>query len=94
MNPKPIVVVVTASSNAFRALRTTPKRTQLRRYAAAVGKYGQHGAEVTGKIRSVMTYGAFVDVGARVPAYLHVADIGLLPRTKVGAARVPRLALG
>ena len=38
-------------------------------------------------------YAAFVDVGAAVPAYLHVADIGLLPRTRVGAARVPRLKL-
>ena len=54
-----VVVVVTASSNAFRALRTTPKRTQLRRHAAAVGKYGQHGAEVTGKVAFQGEHGAY-----------------------------------
>ena len=54
-----VVVVVTASSNAFRAVRTTPKRTQLRRHAAAVGKYGQHGAEVTGKVAFQGEHGAY-----------------------------------
>ena len=54
-----VVVVVTASSNAFRALRTTPKRTQLRRHAAAVGKYGQHGAEMTGKVAFQGEHGAY-----------------------------------
>ena len=54
-----MVVVVTASSNAFRALRTTPKITQLRRHAAAVGKYGQHGAEVTGKVAFQGEHGAY-----------------------------------
>ena len=44
-------------------------------------------------VTRVTPHAAFVDVGARVPAYLHVADIGLLPRRKVGAARVPRLKL-
>ena len=45
------------------------------------------------EVARVTEHAAFVDVGAAVPAYLHVADIGLLPRTKVGAARVPRLRL-
>ena len=44
-------------------------------------------------VERVTPYAAFVDVGAAVPAYLHVADIGLLPRTKIGAARIPRLRL-
>ena len=44
-------------------------------------------------VTRVTPHAGFVDVGARVPAYLHVADIGLLPRRKVGAARVPRLKL-
>lgn len=33
------------------------------------------GAEVEGKIRSVMTYGAFIDVGAATDALLHVSEI-------------------
>ena len=32
-------------------------------------------AEVEGKIRSVMTYGAFVDIGAQTDALLHVSEI-------------------
>ena len=33
------------------------------------------GGDVTGKIRSVMTYGAFVDIGAATDALLHVSEI-------------------
>ena len=33
------------------------------------------GAEVEGKIRSVMAYGAFVDIGAATDALLHVSEI-------------------
>ena len=33
------------------------------------------GAEVEGKIRSVMSYGAFVDIGAQTDALLHVSEI-------------------
>ena len=33
------------------------------------------GAEVEGKIRSVMNYGAFVDIGAQTDALLHVSEI-------------------
>jgi len=33
------------------------------------------GAEVEGKIRSVMTYGAFVDIGATTDGLLHVSEI-------------------
>lgn len=33
------------------------------------------GAELTGKIRSVMSYGAFVDVGASTDGLLHVSEI-------------------
>ena len=44
-------------------------------------------------VTRVTEFAAYVDIGATVPAYLHVADIGLLPRSKVGAPRVPRLKL-
>lgn len=43
------------------------------------------------KITKTTPYAAYVDVGAVVPAYLHVADIGLLPQMKIGAPRVPRV---
>ena len=33
------------------------------------------GAEVTGTIRSVQSYGAFVDIGAATDALLHVSEI-------------------
>ncbi|KAJ8605661.1 hypothetical protein CTAYLR_000172 [Chrysophaeum taylorii] len=36
-------------------------------------------------------YAAFVDIGAKVPAYLHYADIGLEPRMRVGGPREPIL---
>ena len=44
-------------------------------------------------VTRVTDFAAFVEIGAKVAGYLHVADIGLLPRTKVGVARVPRLKL-
>ena len=44
-------------------------------------------------VSRVTKHAGFVDVGCQVPAYLHVGDIGLLPRRKVGAARIPRLKL-
>lgn len=34
-------------------------------------------------------YAAFLDVGCTTPAYLHVADIGLKPRMRIGAPREP-----
>lgn len=40
-------------------------------------------------IMRVTRYAAFLDVGCKVPGYLHVADIGLKPRTKIGAKREP-----
>lgn len=40
-------------------------------------------------ILRVTPFAAFLDVGCTVPAYLHVADIGLKPRTRIGAKREP-----
>eukprot|EP00633_Aureoumbra_lagunensis_P002283 CAMPEP_0197290642 /NCGR_PEP_ID=MMETSP0890-20130614/8656_1 /TAXON_ID=44058 ORGANISM="Aureoumbra lagunensis, Strain CCMP1510" /NCGR_SAMPLE_ID=MMETSP0890 /ASSEMBLY_ACC=CAM_ASM_000533 /LENGTH=269 /DNA_ID=CAMNT_0042762769 /DNA_START=88 /DNA_END=898 /DNA_ORIENTATION=- len=45
------------------------------------------------RIMRVTPYAAFVDVGAIIPAYLHVTDVGLLPRKRIGAPRVPRVQL-
>jgi len=54
-----VVVVVTASSRAFNALRSAPRRAELRRHAAAVGKFGQHGAAVSGKVAFQGEHGAY-----------------------------------
>lgn len=67
--------------------------------AAAVGaRKDVRGFEVGQKIDAaavtrVTPYAAYVEIGATVQGYLHVADIGLLPRSRIGAPRVSRLVL-
>lgn len=48
--------------------------------------------QVEARVIRSSPYAFYCDIGANVPGYLHVADIGLLPQKKVGAKRVPIVA--